>query len=145
MIVNVIIEIPANSTYKYEVEKETGQLVLDRVLGIQVPFNYGYIPHTLAADGDPLDIFVICQNQLFPMSRCRVRLVGVYYCTDADVPDHKLVGILVGEEEVLEPEMDAVKNHIDYYLSNYKLGFEVHSYAGLQEAIDVLMESGIHY
>lgn len=135
--VKAIIEIPANTNYKYEVDKDTGLLTLDRVLSINVPFNYGYLPGTLCGDGDPLDIFVISSSQIFPLTTVYAEVVGVYRCIDNGDQDDKLIAVLPGED--LDQEtLEAAKRFIEFYLTNYKTGFQIVSYHDALEAVEVL-------
>ena len=72
-IVNALIEIPQGSRSKYEIDKKTGLLKLDRIIysSFHYPVNYGFIPQTLGKDGDPLDILVMCSEAIQPLSFCR--------------------------------------------------------------------------
>jgi inorganic pyrophosphatase len=96
--VNVIIEIAANSDpVKYEIDKESGALFVDRFVGtsMQYPCNYGYIPQTLAADGDPVDVLVMTPFPLQPGCVVRVRPIGMLKMTDESGGDAKLLGVPV--------------------------------------------------
>jgi inorganic pyrophosphatase len=92
--VNVIIEIPMNAEpVKYEVDKASGAIFVDRVLStpMRYPCNYGYIPHTLSGDGDPADVLVLMPLPLIPGSVIRVRPVGMLKMTDEAGSDEKLL------------------------------------------------------
>ncbi|MDX5361042.1 MAG: inorganic diphosphatase [Alphaproteobacteria bacterium] len=94
--VNVIIEIPANSDpVKYEVDKESGALFVDRFMhtAMYYPADYGFVPHTLAEDGDPLDFMVMTRARLIPGAVVRCRPVGVLLMEDEAGPDEKLLGV----------------------------------------------------
>ncbi|HEX4917556.1 MAG TPA: inorganic diphosphatase [Limnobacter sp.] len=96
--VNVIIEIAANSDpVKYEVDKDSGCLWVDRFMGtaMHYPCNYGYIPQTLAADGDPVDVLVMTPFPLQPGCVVRVRPIGILKMTDESGGDAKLLGVPV--------------------------------------------------
>ena len=96
--INVIIEIAANSDpVKYEIDKESGALFVDRFVGtsMQYPCNYGYIPQTLAADGDPVDVLVMTPYPLQPGCVVRVRPIGMLKMTDESGGDAKLLGVPV--------------------------------------------------
>src|SRR6201996_2364169 len=83
--VNVVIEIPqGGEPVKYEIDKESGALVVDRFLHTAMfyPGNYGFIPHTLADDGDPMDIMVVCQTPVAPGAIIRARPIGCLMMTD---------------------------------------------------------------
>ena len=81
---NVVIEIPKGSSNKYELDKQTGMLRLDRVLSSAVyyPASYGFVPQTMAEDDDPLDILVFCAESIPPMCICDVRVVGMMTMID---------------------------------------------------------------
>jgi inorganic pyrophosphatase len=99
--VNAIIEIPALSRVKTELDKITGLLRVDRILHSSVvyPANYGFIPSTLAEDGDPLDILVLCQLSVPPLALVRVRPIGVMPMEDGGVLDHKIVAVAITDPE----------------------------------------------
>ena len=90
-----IIEIPAGSKGKYELDKATGLLRLDRVLfsSVHYPANYGFIPQTYCDDHDPLDILVICSIELFPMSIVEAKVIGVMEMIDGDERDDKIISV----------------------------------------------------
>jgi inorganic pyrophosphatase len=92
-----IIEIPKGSSNKYELDKGSGLLKLDRVLSSAVyyPANYGFIPQTLAEDDDPMDVLVYCTEEIPPMTICDARAVGVMTMVDQGQPDHKIIAVLV--------------------------------------------------
>lgn len=94
--VNVIIEIPMNSEpVKYEVDKESGAIFVDRVLTtpMRYPCNYGYIPRTLSGDGDPADVLVVMPLPLIPGSVIRVRPIGMLSMEDEAGEDTKLIAV----------------------------------------------------
>jgi inorganic pyrophosphatase len=94
--VNVIIEIPAHSEpVKYEMDKETGAMFVDRFMSsaMRYPCNYGYVPHTLSLDGDPVDVLVLTPAPLIPGSVIRCRPVGVLKMTDESGDDAKVLAL----------------------------------------------------
>jgi inorganic pyrophosphatase len=96
--VNVIVEIPKDADpVKYEVDKATGAIFVDRILStpMRYPCNYGYIPHTLCGDGDPADVLVILPLPLVPGSVIRCRPVGVMMMQDEAGSDEKLLAVPV--------------------------------------------------
>ncbi len=95
------IEIEQGSKNKYELDKETGLIILDRVLytSTHYPMNYGFIPHTLSGDGDPLDVFVLCSQPIEKMSLVRCYPIGVIYMTDRDETDEKIIAIPFGDPQ----------------------------------------------
>jgi len=121
--VKAIIEMPANTNYKYEIDKSTGMMMIDRVLDIPTPFNYGYIPETLFDDGDPLDIFIVSQHPIPSKTLVEVELLGIFTALDGGQRDDKLVGVLLGEKAPFH-----FMHQIKQYLTLYKKGFEVLQY-----------------
>jgi inorganic pyrophosphatase len=93
----VIIEIPKGSKNKYELDKETGLLKLDRVLysSVHYPADYGFIPRTYCEDGDPLDALVLSQEPVFPLTIVQARAVGVMRMRDEKGIDDKVVAVSV--------------------------------------------------
>lgn len=89
------IEIPMGCKNKYEMDKDTGMLMLDRVLytSTHYPANYGFIPRTYAADNDPLDVLVLCQETIQPMTLVRCYPIGVIKMIDDDQTDEKIIAI----------------------------------------------------
>lgn len=111
--INVIIEIPAMSEpVKYEVDKDSGALWVDRFMGtaMHYPCNYGYIPQTLGDDGDPVDVLVVTPIPLVHGSVIRCRPVGVLDMTDESGRDEKLVAVPFGK---LTPLYDNVQEATD--------------------------------
>jgi inorganic pyrophosphatase len=96
--INVVIEIPKDAEpVKYEVDKATGAIFVDRILStpMRYPCNYGYVPHTLCGDGDPVDVMVILPLPLIPGSVIRCRPVGVLNMSDEAGSDEKLLAVPV--------------------------------------------------
>ena len=96
-----IIEIPMGSSVKYELDKETGLLKLDRVLysAVYYPANYGFIPQTLAEDDDPLDVLVLCQEPVAPLTMVKARAIGLMTMIDSGKKDHKILAVAVDDPE----------------------------------------------
>lgn len=93
---NVIIEVPMGADpVKYEIDKESGAIFVDRMLhtAMYYPCNYGFVPHTLSADGDPLDVLVLCEERLIPGSVIPVRPIGVLIMEDEAGKDEKLLAV----------------------------------------------------
>jgi inorganic pyrophosphatase len=97
-----IIEIPSGSNMKYELDKETGLLKLDRVLysAVHYPCNYGFIPRTHADDGDPLDILVLMQEAVHPLTIVRARAIGGFKMRDDKGEDDKIIAVCVDDPAV---------------------------------------------
>jgi len=100
-VFKAVIEIPKGSSNKYELDKGSGLLRLDRVLASAVyyPANYGFIPQTLAEDDDPLDVLVFCQEKIPPLCVCAARMIGTMTMVDEGQPDHKIISVLVNDPE----------------------------------------------
>ena len=90
---NAVIEIPFGSSVKYELDKSSGMIKLDRILysAVYYPANYGFIPQTLAEDGDPLDVLVFCQEPVVPLTIIQARTVGLMTMMDSGKRDHKII------------------------------------------------------
>ena len=90
-----VIEISKGSKNKYELDKASGLLILDRVLytSTHYPANYGFIPRTLSEDKDPLDVLVLCSEEIKPMAICRCYPIGMIRMTDEGYSDDKIVAI----------------------------------------------------
>lgn len=95
------IEIEQGCKNKYELDKETGLIILDRVLytSTHYPMNYGFIPRTLSQDGDPLDVFVLCSQPIEKMSLVRCYPIGVIIMTDRNEKDEKVIAIPFGDPQ----------------------------------------------
>lgn len=105
-IVNAIIEIPKNTRAKYELDKDSGLLVMDRVIysSMYYPANYGFIPKTYCDDKDPLDILVLSQVQIVPMCIVSSKVIGVMRMIDDEENDDKIIAVA---------ENDMSVNHIN--------------------------------
>lgn len=121
------IEIEQGSKNKYELDKETGLIILDRVLytSTHYPMNYGFIPHTLSGDNDPLDVFVLCSQPIEKMSLVRCYPIGVVYMTDRDEIDEKLIAIPFGDPQYNSyTDISELPNHLltelKHFLTVYK-------------------------
>jgi inorganic pyrophosphatase len=96
-----VIEIPAGSKVKYELDKATGVLVVDRILfsAVHYPANYGFVPRTYCDDGDPLDVLVYCQEPVAPLSIMRAKVIGVMRMRDDKGDDDKLIAVHADDPE----------------------------------------------
>jgi inorganic pyrophosphatase len=103
-VVNCIIEIPAGSTVKYELDKATGFLHVDRVLysAVHYPANYGFLPRTLGRDGDPLDVLVLGQVAVVPLCIMRGRAIGAMQMLDQSEGDDKIIAVHIDDPEYRE-------------------------------------------
>jgi inorganic pyrophosphatase len=98
-LVTAVIEIPRGSRNKYEIDKETGMMKLDRVLysAVHYPGDYGFIPRTLFEDGDPIDVLVRINEPTFPGCMVEVRPIGVLKMLDKGEPDDKVLAVPVND------------------------------------------------
>jgi inorganic pyrophosphatase len=128
--VNVIVEVPVGGEpIKYELDKDSGTLVVDRFLytSMRYPGNYGFIPHTLSGDGDPIDVLVANQRGIVPGAVIAVRPVGVFFMQDEAGVDEKIIAVPVSR---LTRRYDQVQDYkqlpsitveqIEHFFSHYK-------------------------
>src|SRR5262245_45294709 len=96
-----VIEIPMGSSIKYELDKKTGLLRVDRLLysAVYYPANYGFIPQTFAEDDDPLDVLVLCQEPVAGLTLVDARAIGLMTMIDSGKKDHKIVAVATGDPE----------------------------------------------
>ncbi len=128
--VNVIIEIPSHSDpVKYEVDKETGAMFVDRFMNtaMHYPCNYGYIPHTLSEDGDPVDVLVVTPMPVISGSVVKCRVVGMLNMTDEAGPDAKLLAVPIDKlckmyKDATTPECmsQLLLDQIAHFFEHYK-------------------------
>lgn len=107
--ISVIIEIPYGSNIKYEVDKDSGVVVVDRVMysAMFYPANYGFVPNTLSEDGDPADVLVINEYPLQAGSMIKARLIGVLIMEDESGMDEKLIAVPISK---IDPRYDNIKS-----------------------------------
>ena len=124
---NVIIEIPRGSHNKYEIDKKTGLIALDRVLHTaqSYPFDYGFVPQTLWDDGDALDVVVLTTHPLLPGILVRVRPVGIMNMTDGGEDDAKVIAVPVDDPRFQNvADLKDVNSHtlkeIEHFFATYK-------------------------
>jgi inorganic pyrophosphatase len=127
---NVIVEVPSHSDpVKYEVDKETGAMFVDRFMGTSMhyPCNYGYIPNTLSEDGDPADVLVITPIPVITGSVVRVRPLGMLRMTDEAGKDAKIIAVPVDKLSSLYSHMNSVRDlprslldSISHFFDHYK-------------------------
>ncbi len=120
--VNALIEISQGSRGKYEIDKETGLLKLDRVIysSFHYPVNYGFIPKTLGEDGDPLDILVICSESIQPLCLVEATVIGNMQMIDNGEKDDKIIAVASKDPSVNHvTDVDALPAHFKAVLRNY--------------------------
>ncbi len=118
----VVIEVPSGSQNKYEIDKETGLIKLDRVLysSIHYPGDYGLIPRTLWTDGDPVDVLVLTTNSLFPGILVDVRPVGVLKMVDKGEEDDKIIAVPVNDPRFAHvQDINDIPPHLKKEIRNF--------------------------
>jgi inorganic pyrophosphatase len=128
--VNVIVEVPVGGEpIKYELDKHAGTLVVDRFLytSMRYPGNYGFVPHTLSGDGDPIDVLVANQRGIVPGAVIAVRPVGVFFMQDEAGVDEKIIAVPVSRltrryDQVLDYRQlpSITVEQIEHFFSHYK-------------------------
>lgn len=150
-VVNAVIEIPSGSKVKYELEKDSGLLIVDRILysSVRYPANYGFIPQTYCEDRDPLDILVLCQEVVAPMSLMRAKPVGLVKMIDQGEPDDKIIAVHYDDPEFnsyndvkeLPPHrMNEVKAFFEDYKALENKTVEVGEIFGADEAKEIVQK-----
>ncbi len=157
--VHALIEIPYGSNIKYELDKESGAIWVDRVMysAMYYPANYGFVPNTLAADGDPVDIMVLTDYAVAPGSVIKSRLIGVLVMEDEKGMDEKLIAVPVSKvdptyediksiEDLPKHTLDKIKNFFETYkMLEPNKWVKVKEYKGLEEATKILEEAIANY
>lgn len=121
-VVNAMIEIPQGSRTKYEIDKETGLLKLDRVVysSFHYPINYGFIPQTLGLDNDPLDILVLCSQPIQPLCLVEATVIGNMQMIDSGEEDDKIIAVASKDPSVNHiTSIDEMPRHFISELRNY--------------------------
>jgi len=151
-IVNTIIEIPKGSKAKYELDKKSGLLKLDRVLfsAVHYPANYGFIPQTYCEDNDPLDILVICSIDVDPLCIIETKVLGVMHMVDEEMKDDKIIGVAkndialnyINELTELPPHtMVELQRFFEDYKKLENKNVIVKNFLGKKEAFEIINES----
>lgn len=120
--VNAIIEISKGSKCKYEIDKATGLLKLDRVIysSFHYPMNYGFIPQTLGEDNDPLDILVLCSESIQPLCLVKATVIGNMQMIDNGEKDDKIIAVATHDPSVNHvKDVETLSNHFIATLQNF--------------------------
>ncbi|PAF48447.1 inorganic pyrophosphatase [Helicobacter sp. 12S02634-8] len=150
--INAVIEIPYGSCIKYEIDKESGAVVVDRVMysAMFYPANYGFVPNTLSQDGDPADILVLNEYPLQAGSVIKCRLIGVLIMEDESGLDEKLLALPISKidpryekiktlEDLPQITLDRIKNFFETYkMLEPNKWVKVKGFAGKEEAKAIL-------
>jgi len=150
--VDVLIEIPKGSRNKYEYDFSFGKIRFDRMLfsSMMYPGDYGFIPETLALDGDPLDVLVMGAEPTFPMCIMEVKPIGVFHMADEKGPDEKIVCVPVSDPiwnkhndlSDLNPHLQKEITHFfKVYKDLEKKKVDIGKWGGAEEACKILKES----
>lgn len=155
-IVPAIIEIPKGSKVKYELDKESGLIKVDRILfsSVHYPVNYGFIPRTYCEDDDPLDILVIGQEPVVPLSIMRAKIIGAIRMKDQGLMDDKIIAVHADDPEYCDAE--SMKNlpphkiiEIRRFFEDYKIlekkTVEVDQFLSKEQSLKILAESTEYY
>ena len=146
------IEIPKGSKKKYELDKETGLIILDRILftSTHYPANYGFIPRTYAGDRDPIDVLVLCQETLDPLVLVRCKPIGVIKMIDNDDVDEKVIAVPVNDpsyngynniSELPQHIFDEISHFFTVYKQLEGKPTSVLEILGPEQAIQIIQES----
>jgi inorganic pyrophosphatase len=148
-VLTVVVEIPKGSRNKYEMDHETGEVFLDRMLftSMQYPADYGFITETLGSDGDPLDALVFVGESTFPGCHIRVRPIGLFRMTDEKGEDEKVLCVPLrdpmwshvdGLEGIPQPLLDEIEHFFQVYkdLEGHKV--ETDGFEGKEAAITTI-------
>ena len=148
------VEIPKGSKYKYEMHKESGFIMVDRVLhsAVHYPANYGFIPRTYCDDNDPLDVLILGQESVFPRTIMKCRAIGVMTMVDNQERDDKIIAVHLNDPEynhysaVEELPPHRLKELERFFLDYKKLEKEnrkvtVEKFSGRQDAERIIFES----
>ena len=147
-----VIEVPQGSKNKYELDKETGFLRLDRVLysAVHYPANYGFIPRTFCDDNDPLDVLVLGQEPVYPLTVVEARAIGVMRMRDDKGLDDKILAVNVRDPAVVDyrdrSELPAhTEREIRRFFQDYKVlenkTVEIEDFLGPVEALAIIREA----
>jgi len=151
-----VIEIPLGSTVKYELDKDTGLLRVDRILysAVYYPANYGFIPQTLAEDGDPLDVLVLCQEAVAPLTLLRARAIGLMTMLDGGKRDHKVLAVSVDDpqyaalqeaEDLPGPRLRMLRRFFQDYKVLEEKAVEVDEFRPAAAALPIIEASLVAY
>lgn len=154
--VNGIIEIPKNTRAKYELDKESGMLKLDRVLysSMYYPANYGFIPKTYCDDNDPLDILILSQITIVPMCIVSAKVIGVMRMLDSGELDDKIIAVAEHDmsvnqindiSELPAHSLKEIKNFFEDYKKLENKSVEVDEFQNAEEAWKVVQQSQLDY
>lgn len=155
-VFNAVIEIPRGSKVKYELDKSTGLLYIDRVLysSVVYPHNYGFIPQTLCEDDDPLDVLVLMQEPVVPMSFLRAKPIGVMPMIDQGEQDDKIIAVHADDpefkhysdiSELPKHRLMEIKRFFEDYKKNENKSVKVDEFLGSADSLKVIQDAMVMY
>ena len=155
-VVNGIIEIPKNTRAKYELDKESGLLLMDRVIysSMYYPANYGFIPKTYCDDNDPLDILVLSQISIVPMCIVSAKVIGVMRMIDNDELDDKIIAVAENDmsvnhitniSELPKHFFKELKNFFEDYKKLENKTVRIEQFQNSETAKEIIQQSMIDY
>ena len=156
VFVNAMIEIPQGSRTKYEIDKETGLLKLDRVIysSFHYPVNYGFIPQTLGWDGDPLDILVLCSQSIQPLCLVDATVIGNMQMVDSGEYDDKIIAVaskdpsvnhITTMEELPKHFISELRNYFEQYKVLESKEVRIDKFQDKEDAYRIINEAIEHY
>ncbi|MBQ6815691.1 MAG: inorganic diphosphatase [Clostridia bacterium] len=151
-----VVEIPKGSKKKYELDKETGLIILDRILytSTHYPANYGFIPRTYGDDNDPLDVLLLCTEKLDPLTLVRAYPIGVITMVDNNSNDEKIIAIPFSDptyngykdiSELPEHIFDEMRHFFEVYKTLENKSTAVDTVKGYTEAVEVIKKAMENY
>lgn len=150
--VNALIEIPKGSKVKYELDKPSGLLKMDRIIysSFHYPMNYGFIPQTLARDGDPLDILVMCSESIQALCLVEARVLGNMQMIDSGLHDDKIIAVAIHDpavnyihslDEVPQHHLSVLRNYFEQYKVLESKEVQINDFQGKEKAYTIIRES----
>ena len=151
-IVNMVVEIPRGSKVKYELDKKSGLICVDRILygSYMYPANYGFIPQSYCEDGDPLDILAIAQEPFYPRSIASCRVIGAMEMIDDGDPDDKIIAVFDGDPEykdiddisqLPESRLNELRQFFQVYKNLENKEVMVNDFFNKQKAVEIVARS----
>lgn len=151
-----LIEISQGSRTKYEIDKETGLLILDRVIysSFHYPVNYGFIPQTLGWDGDPLDILVLCSQSIQPLCLVEATVIGNMQMVDSGEYDDKIIAVASQDpsvnhissiEELPRHFISELRNYFEQYKVLENKQVQIENFQNKEDAYKIINEAIEHY
>ena len=152
-VVNVVVEVPVGSRIKYEYDPELGVTILDRVLpaNVRYPADYGFVPSTVSADGEPLDAVVFAYDPVFPGCMVKARVIGALEVDEAGETEHNIFAVPVGDPrfddiQSLDDMTEQNLRDVEQFFVTFKQlegdeDAEVRGWCGIEEAHEIIRQS----